>query len=175
MRSERPRKEKLLLQRASPTCLLRRTWKRSASTPRAPARAAAAAQILSQTQSEGQNLILEETRLLKRGCKRQPSCTSNPGTHQRCTLWTTWLLCFPPALPQPLPPGLGTGLPPVLLGSSSSRRSAGGSGSGSTLQVGVNGSKHTVIPRKSQEPAHLCQYLLLLVKTLDSHISPPVY
>lgn len=109
--SERPRKEKLLLQRASPTCLLRRTWKRSASTPRAPARAAAAAQILSQTQSEGQNLILEETRLLKRGCKRQPSCTSNPGTHQRCTLWTTWLRCFPPALPQPLPLAWARGFP----------------------------------------------------------------
>lgn len=81
---ERPWKRKSCYCRQQvPPAFSATPWKTGASKPCAPA--VPAAQIISQTQNKGQNLILEELEnetQLKLDCRRHPSCTSNLGAYQ---------------------------------------------------------------------------------------------
>lgn len=135
-----------------------------------------AAQIMSQTQNEGQNLILEEVKnetLLKLGCRRHPPCTSNLGAYQCRTAGhpgcSTSLL---PLCPSRCPPGSRHKACRSTAGAEQQQDECQGCRGRTTLQEGTNCSQHSAIPSKRQEPAqYLCKYLLLLVKTLNSYIS----
>lgn len=94
-----------------------------------------------------------------------------PSGHPGCSA----VLPLSPSAPTAAPPSPGTKLPALLLGAEQRQEECWGCGTGSTLQAGMNCSKHIVIPSKRQEPAHLCKYLLLLVKTLDRVTFLPLF